>query len=179
MSDTDLGQRFACGGEEELEEIINLYGKKLLRYATAILCDYQEAENVVQEVFLAAYRTRTSFDGENISAWLYKITYHRSLNKLKKPKLLFFSEIFNETTEMLYGDTDLSEETLTALRRLKPKDRALVYGRIIEEQTYEQLASLLGSSPVALRKQYERAKKQLARYLSDSYYGKERNHEYI
>lgn len=72
MSDAELGLRFAAGGEEELEEIIKLYGEKLIRYATAILCDYHEAENVVQEVFLSAYQSRTAFAGGNLSAWLYK-----------------------------------------------------------------------------------------------------------
>lgn len=178
MSDTELGLRFASGGEDELEEIINLYGGKLLRYATAILCDYQEAENVVQEVFLAAYQNRSAFDGRNLSAWLYKITYNRSLNQRKKPRVLYFSEVRDEEAPPS-GDAPLSEETLHALRRLKPEDRALIYGRIMEEQSYEQLSRLSGRSPAALRKQYERAKKKLASYLSDQYYGKEKNHECI
>ncbi len=64
MDNIDLGQKFAAGGEDELEEVINLYGERLLCYATAILCDYHEAENVVQEVFISAYENRTTFDGK-------------------------------------------------------------------------------------------------------------------
>lgn len=176
--DTDLGQRFVNGGEDELEEIINCYGEKLLRYSTAILCDYQEAENVVQEVFLSAYQSRTAFDGSNLSAWLYRITYNRSLNQLKKCKLLYFSEIHNEITAPAAND-GLSDETLRALQRLKPKERALLYGRIMEEQSYEELSTLLGCSSAALRKQYERAKKKLAGYLTARNYGKELKHERI
>ncbi|SNS80166.1 RNA polymerase sigma-70 factor, ECF subfamily [Anaerovirgula multivorans] len=178
MSDTDLGRRFATGGEDELEEIINLYGEKLLRYATAILCDYQEAEDVVQDVFLSAYQNRAAFDGENLSAWLYKITYNRSLNQLKKRRVLYFSEIWDKAVSPA-EDIGLSDETLRALRRLKPKERALLYGRIMEEQSYEDLSLLFGRSPVALRKQYERAKKRLAGYLTAGHYGKEQKHEYI
>jgi RNA polymerase sigma factor (sigma-70 family) len=139
MSDTDIGHRFAAGGEDELEEVINLYGEKLLRYATAILCDYHEAENVVQEVFLSAYQNRTTFDGSNLSAWLYKITYNRSLNQLKKRRIFFFSEIRAQAVSPA-NDTGLSDETLCALRRLKPKERALLYGRIMEEQSYKELS---------------------------------------
>ena len=113
MNDTDLGQRFVTGGEDELEEVINLYGEKLLRYATAILCDYHEAENVVQEVFLSAYQNRTTFDGSNLSAWLYKITYNRSLNQLKKRKIFYFSEIHSEAV-LAEKDEGLSDETLRA-----------------------------------------------------------------
>ena len=178
MSDTDLGQQFVTGGEDELEEVINLYGEKLLRYATAILCDYHEAENVVQEVFLSAYQHRTTFDGSNLSAWLYKITYNRSLNQLKKRGFFFFSEIRVEAVSSV-DDTGLSDETLRALRQLKPKERALLYGRIMEEQSYEELSLLSGCSPATLRKRYERAKKKLAAYLTAGQYGKETKHEYI
>lgn len=172
MSDTDLGQRFVTGGEDELEEIINFYGEKLLRYATAILCDYQEAENMVQEVFLSAYQGRAAFDGGNLSAWLYKITYNRSLNQLKKRKVFYFSEIRHEAVSPAKG-TGLSDEILRALQRLKPKERALLYGRIMEEQSYEELSLLSGCSAAALRKQYERAKKKLAGYLTAGHYGRE------
>ncbi len=181
MSNPELGQRFCSGGEEELEEIINLYGEKLLRYATAILCDHQDAEDVVQEVFLAAYQSRSSFDGKNLSAWLYKITYNRSLNQLKKRKVFYFSEIRDKGV-LPSEHIGLSDETLRALKRLKPKERALLYGRIMEKQSYEELSHLLGRSPVVLRKQYERAKKKLAGYLTAKHplgYGKEEKHEYI
>lgn len=171
MDDTELGQRFINGGEDELEEIINLYGEKLLRYSTAILCDYHEAENVVQEVFISAYQNRNKFDGNNLSAWLYKITYNQSLNQLKKRRLLYFSEVHGIVSQET--DNTMSDEVLGALKKLKPKDRALLYGRIMEERSYEELSQLTGSSPVALRKRYERAKKKLVGYLPSKNYRKE------
>lgn len=181
MNDMDLGLRFITGGEEELEEIIRLYGEKLLRYATAILCDYQEAEDVVQDVFLSAYQGRAAFDGGNLSAWLYKITYTRSLNQLKKRKVFYFREIHDKVVPPP-DDTGLSDAMLRALQRLKPKERVLLYGRIMEEQSYEELARLSGCPPATLRKQYERAKKKLANYLiakKNYVYVKESKHECI
>lgn len=168
MEDVELGKRFLASGEEVLEEVINLYGEKLLRYATAILCDYQEAEDVVQESFIAAYQNRNKFDGENLSAWLYKITYNRSLNKLKKRKIFYFSEIHSEAV-LAEKDEGLSNETLRALQKLKPKERALLYGRIIEEQSYEELSFLTGISPATLRKRYQRAKDKLVKELNNVY----------
>lgn len=178
MNHEDLGQRFITGGEKELEEIINFYGAKLLRYATAILCDYHEAENMVQEVFISAYQNRNSFDGSNLSAWLYKITYHRCLNHLKKRSVLYFGEIHSESV-LEEEDLGLSDEAIKALGKLKPKDRALIYGRVMEELSYKELSSLIGKSEAALRKQYERAKKKLARLLTVEYNRKEANHEKI
>ncbi|SDZ38994.1 RNA polymerase sigma-70 factor, ECF subfamily [Proteiniborus ethanoligenes] len=168
MEDIEFGKKFVIGGEDILEEVINLYGEKLLRYATAILCDYQEAEDVVQESFIAAYQNRNKFDGENLSAWLYKITYNRSLNQLKKRKIFYFSEIHSEAV-LEEKDKGLSDETLRALQKLKPKDRALLYGRIMEEQSYEELSLLTGISPATLRKRYQRAKDKLVKELNNVY----------
>ena len=174
-----LGLRFSTGGEPELEELVNHYGEKLLRYATSILCDYQEAEDIVQRVFLAAYQNRKKFDGKNLSGWLYKITYRHCLNQLKKQKLLFFADLGNvrEEGHDPYGDFAISDEVLRALRRLSPKERALLFARIENEQSYEALSLLFGRSPAALRKQYERAKKKLAGYLNaEKMHGKESEH---
>lgn len=172
MSNNELGQRFASGGENELEEIINVYGDKLLRYSATILCDYHEAENIVQEVFVAAYRSRATFDGCNLSAWLYKITYNRSLNYLKKRKIFYFDEIRSKV--FLPEDTGLSDEMLRALQILKPNERALIYGRIMEEQSYDELSRLTGKSSATLRKQYQRAKNKMAKYLTANHYGTRR-----
>ncbi|HHY74493.1 MAG TPA: RNA polymerase sigma factor, partial [Bacillus bacterium] len=141
MEEIDIGKRFVNGVEDELEKIINLYGEKLLRYATAILCDYHEAENIVQEVFLSVYQNRAAFDGVNLSAWLYKITYNRCLNQLKKRKILYFHEIHSEVV-LPEKEKGLSDETLRALQKLKPKERALLYGRIMNGQSYEELSQL-------------------------------------
>ena len=168
MCEIELGKGFVAGGEAELEEIINIYGKKLLRYATSILCNYQDAEDIVQSVFISAYQNRSSFGGKHLSAWLYKITYNHCINHLKKRKLLFFSEIIGlrEKTIDSFNEDIISDNVLNALKQLKAKDRALVYGRIINEQSYEELSEIFGSSPATLRKQYERAKKKLFEYLS-------------
>jgi RNA polymerase sigma-70 factor (ECF subfamily) len=119
---------------------------------------------VVQEVFIAAHQKRASFDTGNLSAWLYKITCNKSLNKLKRSKILKFEKL-GENLQSTEGELGLSDKTLWALKQLKPKERALVYGRVMEEQSYAELSRMLGSSPETLRKQFERAKKKLAMIL--------------
>ena len=173
----ELGEKFKAGGEEALEEIIDIYGEGLLRYATAILCDYQEAEDIVQDSFIAAYENRSKFDGKNLSAWLYKIVYNQSLNQLKKRKILYFSEIHKQGHNFDDRDEALSDEMLRALKILKSKERALLYSRIIEEQSYEELSQLMGISQQALRKRSQRAKDKLAKQLNLEYEGRELGYE--
>jgi len=168
MCEKDLGHRFAHGGEPELGEVVNVYGERLLRYATGILGSYQDAEDIVQTVFLIAYQKRTAFDGQHLSAWLYKITYRHCLNQLKKRKPIFFADMDNVREETVdpFTDAAISDGILEALGQLSAKERALLLCRIMDGQSYEELSQIFGRSPAALRKQYERAKKKLAGYLN-------------
>jgi len=168
MCERDLGDRFARGGEAELGEVVTAYGERLLRYATGILGSYQDAEDIVQAAFLVAYQKRKTFDGRHLSAWLYKITYRHCLNQLKKRKPIFLADLGNVREETVdpFADLAVSDEILEVLQQLSAKERALLFCRIMDGRSYEELSQIFGGSPAALRKQYERAKKKLASYLS-------------
>lgn len=163
---SDIGERFALGGERELEELVDTFGEKLLRYSTSILYNHQDAEDVVQDVFLRAYRSRCGFDGKNVSAWLYKITYNLSLNKLRRRRWFssYDTSVMRDITVYPVFPSD-ADSVFGALGMLKPSDRALLYGRIIEGFSYEELSPILGKSSAALRKQFERAKKKAEKLL--------------
>jgi len=154
--------------DEGLSELISVYGEKLLRYATSILKSSQDAEDVVQDVFISYFQNSYRFDVKNISAWLYKMTYNHCLNKLKEIKrrrIVSFEDVKNEP--ITYMEDNLSMlEIMKALEHLKPKEIALLYGRAVNEQSYEELAQIIGSSAAALRKQYERVKKKAVKYLN-------------
>jgi len=152
----------------ELEELISAYGEKLLRYATSILYSHQDAEDVVQDVFISYFQNSCRFDIKNISAWLYKMTYNHCLNKLKETKRrrLFFSKMQTNESVTHMEDCLSMPEIMKALERLKPHERALLYGRAMNEQSYEELSEILGSPAMTLRKQYERVKKKAIKHLN-------------
>jgi len=157
----------------DLEELIPHYGEKLLRYATSVLYSHSDAEDVVQDVFISYMQNSKRFEISNVSAWLYKVTYNHCLNKLKGAKrrrLFFFDDVKEEPA--VYMEDNLSmPEIMESLKRLTPQERALLYGRAMNGQSYNELAQIMGSSPAALRKQYERVKKKAARYLDAHGYG--------
>ena len=156
-----------------LEELIPHYGEKLLRYATSILYSHSDAEDIVQDVFIYYLQNSKRFEINNISAWLYRVTYTQCLNKLKgtkRRKMHFFEDIKEEPA--VYMEDNLSmPEIMEALKRLTPQERALLYGRAMDKQSYNELSQIMGVSPAALRKQYERVKKKAARYLDAYGYG--------
>jgi len=95
------------------------------------------------------------------------------LNKLKgakRRKLSFFEDVKEEPS--VYMEDNLSmPEIMEALKGLSPQERALLYGRAMNGQSYDELSQIMGASSGALRKQYERVKKKAARYLDAHGYG--------
>jgi RNA polymerase sigma-70 factor (ECF subfamily) len=168
----ELEQHIAVNRDEELEELITAYGEKLLRYATSILRSHQDAEDVVQDIFISYFQSSYQFEIKNISAWLYKMTYNHCLNKLKKIKrqrLFFFDDVKEEPVTHMEDNLSMPE-IMKALERLTPQETALLYGRAMDGQSYEELSQIMGPSATALRKQYERVKKKAVKYLNDCGY---------
>jgi len=169
MEENDLDFTFSTGGEHELSQVIEIYGQPLLRYCHNILCDYFEAQDVVQTTFIKAYDRRKSFQaGTSLSAWLYRIAYNTCIDSLRKKKLLFFMP----HREKKEASNFIGEDLKRALLSLRPEERALVFGRVIDEKTYEELERIYQIPSATLRKRYERAKKKLSKNLKEmnSYY---------
>ncbi|MCL2404840.1 MAG: sigma-70 family RNA polymerase sigma factor [Defluviitaleaceae bacterium] len=157
----------------ELDELIPQYGEKLLRYATTILYSHPDAEDVVQDVFISYLQNSKRAEINNIAAWLYKVTYNLCLNKIKgaKRRRWSFFEDIKEEPAVHMEDSLTMPEIMEALKRLTPQERALLYGRAMDEHSYEELSHIIGASPAALRKQYERVKKKASKYLDAHGYG--------
>ena len=175
MEPRDLNNTFATGGEHELRCAMELYGQPLLRYCHNILCDYFEAQDVVQVTFIKAYNKRKSFKGgTSLSAWLYRIAYTTCIDLLRKKKLLFFLPYINVKSfiEQKSEDSSFMRDLKEALLTLSPEERALVFSRVIDEKSYAELEEIYHVSSPTLRKRYERAKRKLSKALQEtnSYY---------
>ena len=161
--DTMLGQTFY---EFSLEYTITEFGQPILRYCHAILCNYHDAQDAVQLVFIKANKNAHKLKPDtNISAWLYKIAYTTCVDMLRAQKR---RKTFEESLPTTYQkNTGMSPQLELALAKLSPKDRALVFSRAVDEMEYSELAKIHGVKEPAIRKRYERAKNKLAKYLTE------------
>ena len=155
-------EKFKEGSEQELKNIMDEYEKPLLRYCYSILFNFTDAEDVVQAVFVKAYFRRDSIKSkETFSAFLYAIAYSESVDIIRKRK----KNIFKKSEESTINKNYMSEMVRNALQTLSSEDRAIVYGRIVEEYSYGELAEIHNKKEATLRKRYERAKDKLASEL--------------
>jgi RNA polymerase sigma-70 factor (ECF subfamily) len=75
--------RAQAGDGEAFRELVDPYRRELLAHCYRILGSVQDAEDVLQEALLAAWRSIGRFDGQSPRAWLYRIATNRCLNYLR------------------------------------------------------------------------------------------------
>jgi RNA polymerase sigma-70 factor (ECF subfamily) len=75
--------RAQAGDGEAFRELIGPYRRELQAHCYRILGSVQDAEDVLQEALLAAWRFLGQFDGQSLRAWLYRIATNRCLNYLR------------------------------------------------------------------------------------------------
>lgn len=82
MDDATL-HRAQGGDGDAFQELVQPHRRELLVHCYRIVGSYDDAEDIVQEALLAAWRALDTFDGRSLRAWLYRIATNRSLNHLR------------------------------------------------------------------------------------------------
>src|SRR5690554_4130426 len=134
-----------------------------------ILNNESEAEDVMQESFLKAFRKINTYRGTvSFGAWLKRIVINRSLDQLKKRKLKF--EEFNSAVVQIPDDEDFHEtvdvETIKeAIQQLPDNYRIVLSLYLIDGYDHDEISGIIGISNAASRTLYSRAKGKLKELL--------------
>ena len=102
MDETKL-ERAQAGDGNAFEELIEPHRRELLVHCYRILGSVQDAEDVIQETLLSAWRALDQFDGRSLRAWLYRIATNRCLNYLRDGSRRPQSVLLPEPTSAMEG----------------------------------------------------------------------------
>lgn len=161
---------------------VRKYQKFVYSAAYRYLNNYEDADEVSQEVFIQALGNLSKFkSNSNVKTWLYRITINQCHNyKLKNKFLNFFIRSKNEENGDIYEnlniyDNDVShnpeknlenkelENVFTnSLNSLPEKQRETFYLRYYDNLTYEEISEMLGVSVGGLKANYFHATKKIA-----------------
>ena len=175
------------GFEAEFESVANRHRRELHVHCYRMLASYDEAEDAVQEAFARAWRSRTTFDGQNMRAWLYKIATRVCLDAIRARSRRRIGQASYADLPWLtpYPDRLLDEvapsadepevsavarETielalLAALQALPPRQRAAFIAREVLGLPAAEIAELLDSSVAAINSALQRARATMREHL--------------
>lgn len=181
-----------AGDSEEFSRLLDAYSSQIYRLATKMLNQQQDAEDVLQETFLKAYRGLKSFDGRSkISTWLFRIATNEALMVLRRKHPDTVS--IDEPIETEEGEqepiqiidwcclpenellSDEAREKLDAAVQKLPESLKVVFLlRDINDLSTHETAEVLGLSDTAVKTRLSRARLRLREILS-TYYGERVN----
>ena len=167
-SDEKLIALVRRGREDAFEVLFERYRARLLAFARNMLRSAEDAEDVMQEVFVNAYRAiRSDERSIVVKPWLYRITRNRCLNELRRntADAVESMDVF-ETVAATTGETverrERIGEIITDVKRLPEQQRAALLLREMEGLPYQQIADVLDTTVPSIKSLLVRARVGLA-----------------
>jgi len=165
-----LVARARDGDAPAFEALVREYQGPMYALAVRMLADRGEAEDVVQDVFVAAWRRLPEIRADAaFPTWLYRSTTNRCLNRLRTSDRVRPVDAHDlivaarsdepEHAVELHAEVD---ELLRALGRLTPEQRACWLLREVHGLSYEDIADIVRTTTTAVRGRIARARAQLA-----------------
>ncbi len=146
----DLKPALAAGDEEAFGELLDAVGPRLRRAAYRMLASDADADDAVQEVFVALVKSRHRLATvENLNAYLFTMLHRVAANLLKRKYLRPAScDSLDEIAHLTTTDpAKLHEETLNqAIQQLPEKQREVIVLKTDAQLTFAEIGKLLGVS---------------------------------
>jgi len=170
LDDTTLVIRAREGDVGAFEQLVDRYQTPMFRLAARMLAGRSDAEDVVQEVFLAAWRRLPELRADAAFAgWLYRATTNRCLNLLRVQRARTDVDLDQAESTWPQGEPERAAESAAAaaaltaaLQQLTPEQRAAWLLREVHGRSYAEIATILGTSVTAVRGRIARSRTELA-----------------
>jgi RNA polymerase sigma-70 factor (ECF subfamily) len=183
-SDVELVAMAKAGDKDAFGMLVERHESKVFGLCLKMLGNPEDAEDVLQEVFIKAYQALPGFREEaRFSTWLYRIAHNACLMRIRKKKLETVSldrpldveegHIQRDVTDWTTDPrTDVMSEELSSvlsqhINELSPDNRIVFVLRDIHGLSTDDTANVLGLSVPAVKSRLHRARLYLRERLSD------------
>jgi RNA polymerase sigma-70 factor (ECF subfamily) len=146
--DTMLVQACLQGDRSAFDELVDRYQRVLFNLAYRITGSIEDAMDVTQSAFVAAYEKLHTFDpSHRFFSWIYRITCNQALNVLgrRRPEVELDIGISGTDAdpETAYGAAEASDFIQRSLLDLSPQHRTVIVLKHIEGLSYREIGDLL------------------------------------
>jgi len=184
-----LVDRCRQGDRDSFAELMRLHQKQIYNFTYRMLGSEEEAEDLTQDIFVAAFRGIRRFRGEaKFSTWLYRIALNQTRNRIKylarrdffarqsrrlrpgeespweNPELL--ADIA-PTPEQWTLSKSLAIQVQSCLNQMAPQARQILLLRDVQGFSYEELSEMLSLNPGTVKSRLHRARAALQECLAD------------
>ncbi len=158
-------------------QLIEKYQERIYVHIRRMVIDHEDANDLVQEVFIKVYQKIESFrEDSKIYTWIYRIATNACLNFLAaKKRRMFFSlesttdQLISKLDESILIDGDEIQRKLHAAILKLPKKQQLVFNlKYFDEMKYEEIHEITGTSVGALKASYHHAVNKIEEYLKEN-----------
>lgn len=185
-TDNELIEMFLSGCTQSFEELLSRYETKAYNLALRLTKNTEDAEEVLQDVFVTLYRKLPGFEGKSaFSSWLYRITVNASFMKLRKRKHqngVSLDEVyphlptgyrseteFGANTDSRIFNSQLRTALEKAIARLPEEYKAVFILRDIDGLSNKEVGEILTLSIPAVKSRLHRSRMMLRRRLRRIY----------
>ncbi len=160
--------------ESDYEIIFRQYYQGLCNYANMFLKDLDNAEEIVQNVFVKLWEKKDEINLDiSLKSYLYKAVYNASLNEIKHQKIKENYVYMQTNTEStieplsLHNLKELEKNIEKALNNLPEQCRLIFKMSRFEDLKYREIANVLNISPKTVENQMGKALRMMRENLSD------------
>ncbi len=187
QSERDLIGRMRAGDGSAVSDLASLYGPRIQQLAFRYLRNWEDAEEVSQDVLMKVYRKIEAFRGDAaLSSWIYRITFNTAMSRLRtarfsRPAEVQPAEIETETSEHVRPEPadwgsladdqvmrgEMRKKLVEALTHLPNVYRIPVLLRDIQGLSTEEASAVLRIKPQTLKSRLHRGRLILRKHLGD------------
>ena len=187
LSDALLAQQALAGDQHAFEIMVRRYSTPLFNFICRFLGDYDQACDVLQQVFMRFYTTLPRLGtGEPFKPWLFQVARNCCVDELRRRRryAIQFSQLETENSEgelsflneipdtcplpeELAERHDLQQALNKAIQSLPPKFRAVVLLRYTSQLSFSEIGCTLNMPEATAKTYFHRAKVLLRKILSE------------
>ncbi len=185
MSENSTIELLKGGDRTAFRDFFEEYKDRVYNTSLGILQNRNDAEDIVQEVFLEIFRSIDNFRGESsLSTWVYRVTVNKSLEHIRKSKrkkrFAFVESIFGEKSEsenlpdfnhpgVLLENSERSAILFKAIDKLKDSQKSAFVLSKVEGLSNKEIGEVMKISESSVESLMHRAKENLRKFLGNYY----------
>lgn len=160
--------------EKGFRLLMHTYQEQVYWHIRRLVTDHDDANDIVQNVFIKVYRSIDRFEGKSkLFTWLYRIATNESLSFLEKQKRrasVSLSDVESGLENKIIADKNFDANKLEwklqlAIQQLPEKQRIVFNLRYYDEMPYEEMSRILETSEGALKASYHHAARKIEDFI--------------